>query len=333
MQQRPILLRVRVLRIKPPMLSSLLLRPLSFIGHHGTLGFALSIALGIALPQFASAARPLLGLSVFVFVTLTFMRLDAKRLIALLKSPRPLVIATLWLILAPVVCVGLALLLVGRATLDPGLLLGLAILGAAPPIMSGPAVALLLGLEPTLLLSAVIVSTALSPITAPFLIELIAGQAVPLDSLILAGRLSGLIIGAAVAAFILRRWLGIARINRHKEAFDGVGVLMYFLFAMAAMDGVAVATMERPWTVALFSLIAFAIAIGGIGISWLVLRRALPGESFLIGYCTGQRNMGLLIAALGAGTPPTTFLFFALAQVPIYLMPMAVKALLTRRQR
>lgn len=313
------------------MLSSLLLRPLSFIGHHGTLCFAISIALGIALPQFASAARPLLGVSVFVFVTLTFMRLDADRLLALLKAPRPLVVATIWLVLAPVAFIGLAVALVGRASLDPGLLLGLAILAAAPPIMSGPAIALLLGLEPTLLLSAVILCTALSPLTAPFLIELIAGQAVPLDSLILAGRLSGLIVGAAVAAFVLRRWLGNARINRHKEAFDGIGVLMYFLFAMAAMDGVAAAAVERPWMVAHFSLIAFLVAVGGIGLSFVALGKVLPGESFLIGYCAGQRNMGLLVAALGTGTPATTFLFFALAQVPIYVLPMVVKALLARR--
>jgi bile acid:Na+ symporter, BASS family len=40
--------------------------------------------------------------------------------------------------------------------------------------------------------------------------------------------------------------------------------------------------------------------------------------------------MGLLIAALGAATPDTTFLFFALAQFPIYLMPQIVKPLARR---
>ena len=40
--------------------------------------------------------------------------------------------------------------------------------------------------------------------------------------------------------------------------------------------------------------------------------------------------MGLLIAALGAATPDTTFLFFALAQFPIYLMPQIVKPLVQR---
>jgi BASS family bile acid:Na+ symporter len=53
-------------------------------------------------------------------------------------------------------------------------------------------------------------------------------------------------------------------------------------------------------------------------------------DRFLMGYGTGQRNMGALIAALGAATPETTFLFFALAQFPIYLMPQIIKPLARR---
>ncbi len=49
-----------------------------------------------------------------------------------------------------------------------------------------------------------------------------------------------------------------------------------------------------------------------------------------MGYGTGQRNMGALVAALGAATPETTFLFFALAQFPIYLMPQIIKPLAKR---
>jgi BASS family bile acid:Na+ symporter len=40
--------------------------------------------------------------------------------------------------------------------------------------------------------------------------------------------------------------------------------------------------------------------------------------------------MGLLIAALGTATPDTTFLYFALAQFPIYLMPQLVKPIAVR---
>jgi bile acid:Na+ symporter, BASS family len=61
-----------------------------------------------------------------------------------------------------------------------------------------------------------------------------------------------------------------------------------------------------------------------------VLRPLPPAERFVLGYGTLQRNMGLLIAALGAAAPKTTFLFFALAQFPIYLMPLIVKPFVER---
>src|SRR3954469_9712039 len=40
-----------------------------------------------------------------------------------------------------------------------------------------------------------------------------------------------------------------------------------------------------------------------------------------------ERNIGILCAALGASTRDTTFLFFALAQFPVYIGPQIIKAL------
>jgi bile acid:Na+ symporter, BASS family len=307
-----------------------LLDGLALIGRYGTQGFVISIFLGLALPQFAEAARPLLALSIFVFVTITFARVDAAALKALLKRPAPIALAGAWLLLAPALAVTAALALIGRDRLDPGLVLGLAVLGASPPIMSAPAVAMLLGLQPTLIVTAVLLTTVLAPVASPILAELIAGAVVPLDVAILIRRLVFLIGGAVLAAGALRIVLGEARIRRHKPAFDGLGVVMYFLFAVAAMDGVLAAAVGDPGRVARFLLIAFAISVGGFVGAMLLLRPLAPADRFVLGYGTGQRNMGLLIAALGAATPDTTFLFFALAQFPIYLMPQIVKPLSRR---
>jgi BASS family bile acid:Na+ symporter len=307
-----------------------LLDGLALIGRYGTQGFAISIFLGLALPQLAEAARPLLALSIFVFVTITFARVDAAALKALLKRPAPIALAGAWLLLAPALAVTAALALIGRDRLDPGLVLGLAVLGSSPPIMSAPAVAMLLGLQPTLIVTAVLLTTGLAPVASPILAELIAGAVVPLDVAILIRRLVFLIGGAVLAAGALRVVLGEARIRRHKPAFDGLGVVMYFLFAVAAMDGVLAAAVGDPGRVARFLLIAFAISVGGFVGAMLLLRPLAPADRFVLGYGTGQRNMGLLIAALGAATPDTTFLFFALAQFPIYLMPQIVKPLSRR---
>jgi BASS family bile acid:Na+ symporter len=308
----------------------LLLDALALIGRYGTQGFALSIFLGLALPQFAAAALPLLAVSIFVFVTITFARADVAALRSLLRRPWPLLTAGIWLLLAPALLTALFIGIIGRGALDPGLVLGLAVLGAAPPIRSSPAVAMLLGLEPTLIMASVLATTALSPILSPLLAELIAGAVVPLDLDILVRRLLLLIGGAVMAAFALRWILGEARIRSHKAQFDGIGVVMYFLFAIAAMDGVLAAAIDTPARVARFLAVAFGLAAAGFGLSFLVLRRLNPADRFVLGYATGQRNMGLLIAALGAQTPDSTFLFFALAQFPIYLMPQIMKPLARR---
>src|SRR4051794_39204751 len=118
------------------------------------------------------------------------------------------------------------------------------------------------------------------------------------------------------AAAVLRWLIGQKRIREHKAAFDGLGVVMYFVFAVAAMDGGLAAMLTDPGRVARFLGAAVALSVVGFAVSWLVLRTVAPAERLVLGYATGQRNMGPLIAALGASTPDTTFLFFALAQVP-----------------
>jgi BASS family bile acid:Na+ symporter len=255
---------------------------------------------------------------------------DSGQLRELVRRPGRLILATAWMMLAPAALVTLALTLVGREALDPGLVLGLAVLGAAPPIMSAPAVAILLGLRPALVMAAVLLTTTLSAVVSPLLAELIAGAVVPLDLGVLIRQLLLLVGGAIVAAGIFRWWLGEARIRARRAELDGVGVLMYFLFAVAAMDGVLAAAMSDPARVARFLAVAFAISITGFLAAALLLRPLSGADRFVLGYGTGHRNMGLLIAALGAATPDTTFLFFALAQFPIYLMPQILKPLARR---
>jgi BASS family bile acid:Na+ symporter len=306
---------------------------LALLGRYGTQGFALSIFLGLALPQFSAAARPLLPITIFCFTTVVFMRADLTVIAELIRRPMKLIVTCLWLLFAPTLLIAAALVPLGREALDPGLLLGIAIMGAAPPIMSSPAVAIIYGFEPSLIIAGVIVTAIASPLVAPFLVGLLAGATVPLDQLALTWRLVMFIGGGMVVAFVLRRRLGAERIRELKPNLDGFGVLMYFAFAIAAMDGVTKAAMERPGQVTLFLAVAFLVSAVGLASAWLALRRFPASERFMIGYGTGQRNMGLLVAALGAGVPSTTYLYFALAQFPIYLLPWLLRGIAARIRR
>ena len=143
-------------------------------------------------------------------------------------------------------------------------MLGLAIMGAAPPIMSSPAVAILYGFEPSLIIASVIVTTVVSPVVAPVLVEFLAGAAVPLDRWVLTLRLVLFVGGGMLVAAILRRWLGLARIRAMKANLDGFGVLMYFIFAIAAMDGVTRAALDNPRLVLFVLACVFAVSAGGL---------------------------------------------------------------------
>jgi len=108
---------------------------LAWLGRHGTQGFALSIFLGLALPQFSAMARPALPITIFCFTTVVFMRLDMGVTLGLLRRPAKLAASCAWLIAGPVLLIGGALLLVGRENLDPGIVLGLAIIaGGGDPL-------------------------------------------------------------------------------------------------------------------------------------------------------------------------------------------------------
>ncbi len=310
---------------------NLILSALALLGRYGTQGFAISIFLGLALPQFAAAARPLLPITIFLFVAMTFARADVSALKAALAKPRAVMLAVAWLTLAPVAMVLTIFAIFPRGALDPGLVLGLVVVAASPPIMSGPAVAMMMNIEPTVLIAGTIITTTAAPFIAPPLAELVLGGPVPLDRTVLMVRMLGLIGGAIALALVLRRFAGYDRIKARKAELDGFGVVMYFLFAIAAMDGVTNAFINRPGKAFLFLGVATAVAVMGFVLAFICLRPFMKGgDVFLMGYGTGQRNMGALIAALGAATPETTFLFFALAQFPIYLMPQMIKPLARR---
>jgi bile acid:Na+ symporter, BASS family len=300
---------------------------LALIGRFGTQGLAASILVGLALPWLAAAARPVLPLCILSFIVLTIARADAARLRAALRRPGPLACAMLWLIAAPAATTAGIVWLIGRGNLDPGFVLGLALLGAAPPIMSGPAVASLIGIEPTLILGATLATTFLSPLTAPLVADAVAGAAVPLDQGALALRLAIFLGLGAALALIWRRVVGEARIRARGRAIDGAGVVLYGIFAIAAMDGVLAAAVATPGRVAACLALVFAVSGLAAAASLLVLRFLAPADRLVFGYGAGQRNMGMLVAALGAATPPSTYLFFALAQVPIYFVPSLVRLL------
>lgn len=301
---------------------ALLVRGLALLGRHGPLGFAVSIFVGLALPGLASTMRPVLPFTIFCFVTLSFARADFAGVRRVLARPASLAAAFLWITLSMPVMLEAGLWVIGRDMVGPGLLLGIALVAAAPPLMGFPVYAALLRLDSSLGIALLVVSLVATPFIAPSLASLIAGAAVPIDPVLLGLRLLWLLGGAGLACLALRRWVGPARLAAWRQPLDGINVLLYFIFAIAAMDGVIAATLENPGRTVLFLLVGVGLAALGFVAALVVMRGFGRSRAFVLGLGTGMRNTGLLVAAMGTACPPDTYLFFSLLQFPIYCAPL-----------
>lgn len=305
---------------------------LVLIGRFGAQGFVVAVMFGLAFPQLAALFRPLLAPVQFIFIAIMFSRTDFRPIAAMARRPAQLAYAGVWLLVIPLLATWAVIVAMRFLPVDPGLILGLAIMAAAPPVISAPAIAMLFRFEPSLIIAAVVLSTAVAPVFAPFAAETLAGAHIPMDASALALRLALLIGGGMAAGIALRLIVGSERIGSVRQQLDGAIVILFAIFATAAMDGVTYMALAQPWTVAGYLALACGITAIGFLLTLALLRGFTPTDQFLVAYATGQRNMGLLIAAMGAAVPQKAYLFFSLAQIPIFLTPQLLSPLARRLQ-
>ena len=111
-------------------------------------------------------------------------------------------------------------------------------MAAASPIVSSVAIALFVGLDASLAVVAVLLATALVPITLPPLAALLAGVAIEMGMADFVLRLVGLVGSAFAAAWLMRRVVPAATLAARREHIDGLAVVNLVVFAVAIMDGV-----------------------------------------------------------------------------------------------
>jgi hypothetical protein len=299
---------------------------LGWIGRQGTRAVAVSIFIGLALPPLAALLRPIFAETLFVMLCLAFLRVDPAAARRHVARPRLILAVVLWMMVAVPLIAALALRIFGVG--DPALILALTLQTAAPPIVASPALAALMGLDAALSLVGMIACTAVAPLTASGFAYVFLGAAAPLTPLALGLKLFVMLAGAALAAALIRRGAGQSRIERHRDAIDGLNVIALFVFAVAFMDGVPAHAMADPRQVAALLLFAFAVTFALGAATALVFAPAGRSAALALAVGSGCRNMGLMLAAAGS-VPDGAWLYMALAQFPIYLLP----HLLTRRAR
>jgi hypothetical protein len=302
---------------------------LALCGRHGTLIAAASIFIGLALPTLAAAFRPHLGETIFVMLTLAFLRVDPVELRRHWTQPGLIAAATVWTMLILPAVLGTLFLAFKLDQIMPGLYFMLVLQMSAPGLMSSPALAALLGLDVALTLATLIVATAVAPFTASLFTHVFLGTAL-VSPLELGLRLFVIIAGCALAGAVIRLIAGRKFIEGQREAIDGLSVIAMSMFAIAAMDGAMDHFRADPSLVIRLTALAFLLALASIAVTAIAFQRAGRARAFAIGLIAGNRNVGLMLAATGFAIPDVAWLYFTVAQFPIYLLPHLLKPLAGR---
>lgn len=302
---------------------------LALAGRHGTLLAAASIFVGLAVPPLSAAVKPYLGEAIIVMLTLAFLRVDPTDLRRHMTRPGLIAASTVWVMLIVPAALGTLFLSLGIDKRMPGLYFMLVLQMSAPGLMSSPALAALLGLDVALTLASLIVSSAITPLTASMFTHIFLGTAL-IDPLTFGLKLFLIIAGSAAAAVVIRRLAGRGFIDAQRERIDGLSVIAMSSFAIAAMDGVVDHFIADPLLVIGLVALAFALSLGMIALTALIFLRAGRARALAIGLIAGNRNIGLMLAATGFAVPDVAWLYFAVVQFPIYLLPHLLKPLARR---
>lgn len=304
---------------------------LAFLGRYATAAMAAGVLVGLAVPGMAGGLSPLLTPSVWLLLFLSAMRLDWRALAGHARRPLRIILVTVWLLaLSPL----LMWALVNAAGVPPGVATGMTLAAASAPLMSTPAIGLMLGLDAGLLLVLLTIATLALPLTLPVLVLGLLDLELSLGGWDLSLRLGVFIVTALVSAAIARRLIGAERLERHGRELDGTSVIVLLVFAVAMMEGVWDRMLADPGHVALITALSFAV-YGGLMVAAAAGFRLLAPAADLrvalsVGLVSGCRNLGILLAILPSDADPDIRLFFALGQFPIYMMPAVLKFIFAR---
>lgn len=302
-----------------------LLRALVWLGRQGTRALAALVFVGISLPPLGEILKPFITEAVFLLLCVSFMRLDLAALRIHLRRPGIVLAATAWSTLALPSLAGLTCLATGLDRRAPHLFLGIMLQALASPMMAGPSVVSLMGLDPTLALMTLVSATVVVPFTAPAFASVFFDSELTLSPLALGAKLFAILGGSLVLGIAVRRLAGVAAIERHREAIDGVNILLMLVFVAAVMGSVAGSFWAAPLEVAGILLFAFAMFFAFLGLTILIFRKLGREQALALGLMVAQRNLGLMLAVTAGVLPSATWLYFALSQFPIYLTPQLLR--------
>jgi BASS family bile acid:Na+ symporter len=295
-----------------------MLTVLAFLGRYATLMLAFGVFIGFAFPSLAALVRPWLALFIIGPLVVALMRIDWSEIWAYTKRLPLIVVLCTWMLVASPVLVFLTL---NGSDVAPGVIAGIVLMAAAPPIVSAATIAMFMGLDGAVIIVTTVASMWLIPLILPPMALNLLDLHLDIPLWLFMGRLALLVSVAFAAAWIGRRLLGPVRLAKAKTHLDGAAVVMMLFFVVGVFDGVTEMTFAEPRHVLIATVLGFVFNIGLQIVSAAIFWRLGRKIALSVGLMAGNCNMGLVLVTLADKADADTAMFFAVGQLPMYILP------------
>jgi BASS family bile acid:Na+ symporter len=161
----------------------------------------------------------------------------------------------------------------------------------------------------------------------PVVLSLLVGDGFGSDATTVAQRLLVIVVICCLAGQGIRRLVGHQRATATAASADGVLVVLMLLFAITIMGGLHQSIERAPGEILVFVVSAFLASAGLQFLAAGVFHRLARPSAAAIALASGNRNFALLLPAVGDNLSADMWLFLAIVQFPIYILPALSKPL------
>ena len=288
---------------------------------------AISVFLGVALPEIARLAKPLLMPSIFVIMVVALTTIDVTSIRGALRRTRTLFGVCAWQLAAFPLVAALACALL---PVPDGIRVAMIASACAGPIFSSPAFARMFGLDDAFMTAVVVMTTILMPLPLLGYSYLLLGVRLELDVGEFLWRLLVFIVLPFAIATAIRRCLEPADLIRATPLLAWIVLGGLAVFALAVMDGVTARFLEAPALVVGFLVAAFTLNVTSQMITAGVFWWAGPSIAWTAALAAGYRNMALVLALSGGILGSDFQIYVGIAQIPMYVLPLVLTPLYRR---
>lgn len=300
---------------------------LDLFGRHATWFLALGAVAGMLSPALADLAHPIVVPGLMLPLVIALIRLDWSAAAAYRRRPLLVLAMLVWILIVLPVTVGL---LVRILPMPPALREAVVLGTASSPVISAIAIAFLVGLDAALIVVLVVLATAVVPLTLPALARVLLGVELGFEVGTFMLRLVLLVGGAFALAGLVRAFVPARWIEARATLLDGVSVVTLVAVAVGIMQGVNRFAHEHTAYVIAATFAAFAANVAMQAVSALFFWRF--GRQIALGMAltSGNRNLGLVLVALQGQVGMETLVYFAVAQLPMCILPALQKPVYRR---